>query len=184
MANSGIFCARGRGSLSADSTSEGNTPLHGVTVRTSDTQRATHRCEVKVWLTIGDYHPVAVQLSSMNPISIAWELMPWSFVVDWFVNMSGYMRAIETAIAYDSYFHSGYKTVTEKHDCTFRCATAPFLDSGLAIQPALTNGTLTRRSSFRLVLSSYPMPNRPSINIGLGSGSLMSVAALLGSKLR
>jgi hypothetical protein len=30
-------------------------------------------------------------LGLLNPLSIAWELVPWSFVADWMFNISGYL---------------------------------------------------------------------------------------------
>jgi hypothetical protein len=37
------------------------------------------------------------RLSPLNPVSIAWELVPYSFVVDWFVDIGGYLQNLETA---------------------------------------------------------------------------------------
>lgn len=35
---------------------------------------------------------------SVNPVLTAWELVPWSFVVDWFVDVSGFIRAHSLAL--------------------------------------------------------------------------------------
>jgi hypothetical protein len=42
--------------------------------------------------------------SSLNPVSIAWELTPYSFVADWFVNVSGYLRNYESSLLYGTDF--------------------------------------------------------------------------------
>lgn len=37
-------------------------------------------------------------LGFTNPLSIAWELMPWSFVLDWFVDVGGYINRMDAAL--------------------------------------------------------------------------------------
>jgi len=38
------------------------------------------------------------QLGFTNPLSVAWELMPWSFVLDWFVDVGGYINRMDFAL--------------------------------------------------------------------------------------
>lgn len=38
------------------------------------------------------------QLGFTNPLSIAWELLPWSFVLDWFVDVGGYINRMDFAL--------------------------------------------------------------------------------------
>ncbi len=184
MADSGTFSTRGRAKLRFEKKFSQVVPFEGIPVPVTSETTYDYRCEVKIWLRLGDYHPTAVQLSSMNPVSIAWELMPWSFVIDWFVNMSGYMRDLETAIAYGSYFHMGYTTTSSKVSVAMRPTNSAFTNGGLAVKPHLQTANLQLKSMLRIVLTEYPMPNRPSVNMDLGSGSLLSIAALLGSKFR
>jgi hypothetical protein len=37
---------------------------------------------------------VARQLGMLDPLSVAWELMPWSFVIDWFIPFGAYLDLI------------------------------------------------------------------------------------------
>jgi len=119
------------------------------------------------------------RFSSLNPVSIAWELMPYSFVVDWFYNVGDYLRNYETAITSGSNFISGYRT-----------DFAAF--SGTAFQPfTFTNppGTDLFDVNFsgarynRTSLLSYPVPNKPMLQADLGSSRLLNAAALLGNLL-
>lgn len=53
--------------------------------------------------------------TSLNPVSIAWELLPYSFVIDWVYNVGGYLRNLESEALFqdqliESYFVQGYKT--------------------------------------------------------------------------
>jgi hypothetical protein len=52
--------------------------------------------------------------SSLNPATIAWELVPLSFVIDWFVNIGDSLRAWENHVIFSSLFEGGYETRTIK----------------------------------------------------------------------
>lgn len=64
----------------------------GYTVETES--RRTLICYVKEDLS------VAATLGLLNPENVAWELMPWSFVVDWFIPIGQYLdaRAITSCV--------------------------------------------------------------------------------------
>jgi len=59
------------------------------------------------------------QLGILNPLYIAWELMPWSFVVDWFWPVGNYINGLDATAGLR--FDSGCKTTfhrrTEKVIC-------------------------------------------------------------------
>lgn len=45
--------------------------------------------------------PKLLQLSQLgftNPLAITWELLPWSFVLDWFVDVGGYINRMDYAL--------------------------------------------------------------------------------------
>lgn len=117
------------------------------------------------------------RLSSLNPVSIAWELVPFSFVVDWFVNIGGYLRDLETALTYSSYFVRGYKTTTTYTRYYFM-ANRAYTQFGVR-RDGMWGMEITRKDFNRAILSSYPMPERPAFNANLGSGRLFNGAALL-----
>lgn len=50
------------------------------------------------------------RMTSLNPASILWELTPWSFVLDWVVDIGGFLRNFESALLSRNIFKSG--TVT------------------------------------------------------------------------
>lgn len=111
--------------------------------------------------------------TSLNPVSIAWELMPYSFVVDWFVDVGGYLRNLETSLLYANRFSRGYVTDLEALDCTI-------MHTERTETNAITyTGSATSRSISRSVLSSYPTPTLPTFKASLGSSRLLSAASLL-----
>lgn len=48
--------------------------------------------------------------TSLNPASIAWELLPLSFVFDYVYDVGSMLRSLETSLLYDSLFVDGYWT--------------------------------------------------------------------------
>lgn len=126
----------------------------------------------------------AARWSSLNPLNLGWELIPYSFVIDWFYNVGGFLRAAETAILYDARFKSGYVSELYAYKGTEE------LEPGQRI-PYWSNSPLKfeqcdgARSSIKAIqfvrtkLTSYPLPRAPSFRCDLGDEQLFSLAALL-----
>jgi hypothetical protein len=115
--------------------------------------------------------------TSLNPASIAWELLPYSFVVDWFIDIGGSMRALETALAYGQRFRGGFESKFMTQEAGYRDINTG-QDGDILIQVAL--GARLHQTLFvRNVLGSYPLPHLPSIRPHLGSGRLLNAAGLL-----
>jgi hypothetical protein len=115
--------------------------------------------------------------ASLNPVSIAWELLPYSFVADWFYNVGDYLRGMETGFLYKDNFVDGY--VSTLNACIYDAKIDANLKPGTTRY--IYNGSyMLRYVRFeRSLLSSYPLPRLPSWNAKLGSQRLLSAAALL-----
>jgi hypothetical protein len=141
------------------------------------TSKGFYRTRLAVNLAIPDNgNTQLARLTSLNPASIAWELLPFSFVIDWFINIGGFIRDLETNLLYRRYFRYGYRTDTSKEMVWYRARNN--------IQPyaggtVMTRMIITRKT--RTILSSYPFPARPDINADLGSSRLFNLAALFGA---
>jgi hypothetical protein len=111
--------------------------------------------------------------SSLNPVSIAWELVPYSFVVDWFYDIGSFLRNVETGFLYSMFFKNGFVSQLQAFDAT---------GSG---QATASHGFERGTSSFeyrrfaRSPLASYPFPRKPTLSVDLGSSRLLSAASLL-----
>jgi len=115
--------------------------------------------------------------TSLNPMSIAWELVPYSFVVDWFVDLGSYLRGMETAMVYSNRFMSGYMTTGTTMTVSATCTQA---ESSL-YQTVTGYGSSTqyRATKSRSIMNGAPYPKRPTFQADLGSSRLLAAAALL-----
>lgn len=137
-------------------------------------------CTLQVKLSLPSIVQQKARWSSLNPISIAWELMPYSFVVDWFLDVGSYLRDQETAFLYNTGFESGFRSDIYRADIE---ETVSFYDNTPNYFTRIRSITATKkqqRISFqRNILDAYPCPNLPRVNTDLSSGRLITAAALL-----
>lgn len=115
--------------------------------------------------------------TSLNPVSIVWELIPYSFVVDWFTNVGGYLRNLESSLLYGSDFAYGYRSDLSVQHETQGAAGGNNAYSEVAAGDYLL---VTFRRS---ILNASPTPRFPSFNPKLGTTRLLSAASLLGQQL-
>ena len=119
--------------------------------------------------------------TSLNPVSIAWELLPYSFVVDWFVDVGTTLRSYETSLLNNVAFKSGYRT--ELHyldgDLVKRYPNRDSANQYIIYPQGQTPGTYHFSYMDRSILSAYPLPSLPRFKSNLGSERLLSAAALL-----
>lgn len=128
--------------------------------------------------------------TSLNPVSIAYELMPYSFVIDWFYDVGSYLRNLETGLLYNSRFVGGYvSTLTVRRveaDAQGKASRDPregiFGRVNCLLREASRWSHHTRFT--RDMLTSYPMPHRPTFKVDMGSSRLLSGASLLRQLLK
>jgi hypothetical protein len=125
----------------------------------------------------GDTLAQAARWSSLNPASIAWELMPWSFAIDWFVNVGGYLREQETSLVYNNYFDAGFYTYSYMINSSLESSR------NVTVSGESFTGNYTAygfdRGMQRTILVALPSPPLPKVMPKLGSGRLLNAAALL-----
>lgn len=55
----------------------------------------TRECKVKIWLEISNlFTSTSQQLGITNPLTAAWELLPWSFLIDYFIEIGNWLQAM------------------------------------------------------------------------------------------
>lgn len=146
---------------------------------------AKNRCRIALTLKSSDRFDVA-KWTSLNPVSIAWELLPYSFVVDWFVDISGYLRNLETGFIYGDRFVNGFVSRLRHYD-----ESSSWSWTGGQLNPwngyystFKDDGWIDYTKFDRSLLTSYPFPRPPKVNVNLGTSRLFSAASLLAQKLR
>lgn len=112
--------------------------------------------------------------TSLNPLSLMYELTPYSFVLDWFVDIGSYLRNYETALLYNSRFNGGFVSELNAVD-----AKVCDVDSQPYGWNTVYQGSARIRHLERSLLHTYPVPRLPTFEADLGSSRLMSAAALL-----
>lgn len=128
--------------------------------------------------------------TSLNPSLIAWELVPLSFVADWFVNVGDQLQEWENYSLYSPLFKSGWQTNTFRED---RLGTYKRNDRTEPRPKYLPNGNLAtlsygscERSMFtsrfsaltRTTLSSLPRPQGFSVRVNLNAKRVADAASL------
>lgn len=108
-----------------------------------------------------------------NPLLLAWELIPYSFVVDWFIPVGQYLSAVNATQGLQ--FKKGGYTIKGVFD-VYSASTS-------------NNSTWTLGSSFpcschlaqvvRIAYTSFPNASLPSVSLGLNLSQVTSGLALL-----
>lgn len=124
-----------------------------------------------------------MSLSSLgvtNPLLIGWELVPFSFVVDWFLPIGSYLDSLDAMLGYGETWYCESKFST--------CTTVYTPESGSFV------GTLNRTASFsanassmacksvrldRRVLQGVPLPTMPRLRDGRTLGRMANALSLL-----
>lgn len=137
------------------------------------------RCEVSIHCRIKPSRwSECAAFTSLNPVSIAWELTPYSFVVDWFYDVGGYLRSMESALLSGCEMINGYTTYGKLAQGTNSVVgeTSSLINS--------LDGGFKYIAGRRLSFSSFPIPRPPVFKADLGSERLLNAAALLSQHLR
>lgn len=140
-------------------------------------------CRIEATLT--DIREGISTWTSLSPISIAWEVIPYSFVVDWVFNVGSWLRNYETALLWG---RPGQKFTISRLARIERVA-GPQVSYGWANVPSrylIVDKRMHRVSAqfSRTVQSTWPTPVRPKFRVNMGTGRLLNAAALLGNLLR
>lgn len=115
--------------------------------------------------------------STLNPVGLAWQLLPSSFVIDWFFDVGGYLRNLETGFLNRSRFRGGWETLTQRSNGWYELeigtrARGSYGTLGLPFKCSTQFTSMDRK-----VLTGYPLPDPPSFKVDLGSGQVLSLAA-------
>lgn len=122
--------------------------------------------------------------TSLNPATIAWELLPFSFVADWFVSVGDSLRQLENWWLYRNKFLRGYDTHTrlwyaERTINHVQLQTSTMSSGGYLLEKVVGERWWSLRYKNRRVRTSLPVPGGPRFRVKLGAEKCLSAAALL-----
>lgn len=144
--------------------------------------KVEHKAEIKCLIGLADNDTYNLsRITSLNPLSIVWELIPLSFVADWFYDVGGYLQNMEAALGAGVTFKRGYTSEVAYHDLedhVIREATEPS-GYGYFVNNRSYKCKWLRARKRRNQLLALPFPRAPTLKVNLGSQRIMSAAALI-----
>jgi hypothetical protein len=114
-------------------------------------------------------------LGATNPAEVAWEKVPFSFVVDWFAPVGDYLHALDADVGFD--FKSGSRSSLQEA----RTSSRPTM--GKTCSRHEWNGTMNWRQYKleRIVYPGSPWPKWPGFKNPISLGHMANGLALLAS---
>lgn len=113
-----------------------------------------------------------------NPLSIAWELVPFSFVADWFIPVGDFLSSLDATVGKS--FVSGTRASVLNGRYTLSVPGHPAIPSG-DTQSGSVSWTRTYKS--RSSLLAFPTASLPPFDLKLGVEKAISGLALLRGQL-
>lgn len=120
-----------------------------------------------------------------NPLYIAWQLMPYSFVLDWVLPVSDWLLALSSQLGLD--FLDGYRTVHVEHRSRWQLASYGNTGGAGVVEYARRGGidsTLSVVEVTRSVLTSFPLPQPYAKIPGLQPTRIADAIALIKERKR
>jgi len=145
------------------------------TYTVKDSYRIEHGAVLKV-----PPHDTLQRLTSLDPSVIIWEVLPYSFVFDWFMDIGGTLAALEAKRRYSAFLSNHYQTTTQKTRWEHR-ERRPY------VKPAWLHTSTQRHLDGvyeKKICSRAPSENGPGISMpnlsipDLGYGQMTAVVAM------
>jgi hypothetical protein len=176
---------------SASKSSLATTYISNLAVITPGKLCATRLSHTRTKCKIGLHYHVSDPVKSMfsqlgltSPISLGWELIPFSFVIDWFLPIGA---ALNAASAFDGLtFHSGYKAYrTEKRSQIDYNLSDTSTDATYDRKEQISgSGTGTSIHYTRTKLTSFPSARVPTVKNPVSLIHAANAVALVIANLR
>lgn len=116
-------------------------------------------------------------LGITNPLLIGWELVPFSFVVDWFLPIGSWLESLDALLGYENaYYSSSFRVEAVWNDDFSQRIDAP---SGPGYMSASYSGYKRLFQLKRSVSNSVPIPKFPRIKDPFSLGHMANGLALL-----
>lgn len=121
----------------------------------------------------------------INPLDLAWELLPYSFVVDWFLPIGDWLNVLDAHAGYR--FKSGSCTIKEELEGRgeLRPGLGGSSETWIQDGPCYASGHWCRRVFLeRTVYTSFPLPRLPRPRLGINLTRFADAMSLLSQALK
>jgi hypothetical protein len=116
-----------------------------------------------------------------NPLEIGWELVPFSFVVDWMIPIGDYLISLDALKAVDHMTVSNTEKQVQEH-CLYPWGRTAFNDSGGERAIRGQNARPARykkRTHARTISNTIPLPSLPKFELSGSWRRLLNAVSLL-----
>lgn len=152
---------------------------------------SSYRTEIGAAFTLPSGYTFS-DFTSLNPLLVAWELVPFSFIADWFVGVGQCLENWENYFLYRNRFLGGYRTNTLKEERKLSIIERTLMPDRWDLsgsKPVLANGyykwysskhaKFTLKYLYRVPLLSLPTPTGPRVKANLQPKHFMDIASLV-----
>jgi len=156
-------------------------PTSGSAISTPSRVEKSHVIrKVMMKITFGssseEVHTLA-QMGFTNPALIAWELTPWSFVIDWFLPVGNFISSLDATLGL--VFVDGYKSTRVTKNSHSHAWWDPGIKNVSYHWEGSVIGSNSEETFLRSTLTSFPSPRLPSFKNPFSSQHLLNAVALL-----
>lgn len=132
------------------------------------------RCQVGLYYMVDpsmDFFRSLDEWGCLNPASVAWEVLPYSFVIDWALPVGDYIAALTSTVGYN--FVTGWRTefVTRQMQNIYEARNSPAAQNVTCI----AGGNWESKRMVRRVYHSFP---RPDVRVLLDLKSMPDAAII------
>lgn len=125
------------------------------------------------------------QFGVTNPLNLVWELIPYSFVLDWFIPVGEYLSQLDMFIG--KTFQGGTVSYIERRIRSFKPVN--FRQLNTSYQPRIVrtivqDSSLTERYYRRQVLTSFPVAKPPQVHVNLDLKRVIDAIGLINQRIR
>lgn len=121
------------------------------------------------------------ELGITNPLNLAWELLPYSFAVDWFLPVGAWLQTLDAALGL--HFRGGSMTVYERREARHQyLVNSPATGSQAGWRTLNAKGNSSNRTLNRTIFVESPLPKHPSFKNPMSWTHLANFMSLLGGR--
>lgn len=157
-------------------------PVHSIIITSEQSRTVKY---VLYYSTPNEGLHTLTQVGITNPALLAWELLPWSFVVDWFIPIGNYISSWDAALGLQ--FEKGTKVVVDEFNWTATQAGGTHVSNNGHTKVVSRNSVATVYNKVdlsRVALSGFPSARPPSFKNPFSAEHVANLVALLSTTFR